>query len=699
MKIVIKVVITFLFLVIPISPVVAVTQGTDEVTLNKPAEGSIIQDKYTLEWKITDSEIDDPAYFVDVFNLSCNESGGNLGRVTSSGAQKNGGNYTYQWDTAQTTFASILRDDGNYCLRVCGILANGGSVYSLCDKKSFVFSSQQSGSNKPPSIVKSTEPLEISLNQIFSFKVDASDPDGDPITYSLVTSPDFMSIDSSTGLVTGKPNEVGNLRFIVNADDKKGGIDTEEFILNVLSGEVSNEVKFIFPVSGSVLTSDNNILEWDLQSGIQVKSIVISYSQDKKDWKDLTRLDRNIEKYTWNIASVEKGEYYLRIQLTDKDNKLFEVISSKFNIGEANATGGTKISSLEPKEGSVIETIKPTISAKFEVPEGVSVLVDQIKFFLDDREDLTVCDKTATEIKCTPVGELTNGKHVAYIEIKDSNGVTVANEWSFTISEDGEGGADDSPTITANTVQIIIIIFAVGFVLIALPWSVYLFIKRKRAAGSGSTNATSTTPLPMSPTEQTIALPGAVPVQSIESGTLQTQPMQTQQVQTEPQSVLAPEMPANPNLNPYGYDVVPNTTLPSLTNEDTSVSIGQNTQSLTDEAMPISNTEPIGDISTFEINTPEMSVPSVTQDITTTPTVDTAKDNSINSFNNTVTEGPSMYSQDEIPQWLQSSTANVPNSSENMKTDMEEKTNAMEDAKVYDPYGLALNPDEVQNHN
>lgn len=697
MKIVIKVILIFLFLVIPISPVVAVTQGTDEVTLNKPAEGSIIEDKYTIEWKITDSEIDDPAYFVDVFNLSCNESGGNLGRVTSSGAQKNGGNYTYQWDTAQTSFASILRDDGNYCLRVCGILANGGSVYSLCDKKSFVFSSQQSGSNKPPTIVKSTGPLEISLNQIFSFKVDASDPEGDTITYSLVTSPDFLSIDSATGLVTGKPNEVGNLRFIVNADDKKGGIDTEEFVLNVLSGEVSNEVKFIFPISGSVLSSSNNVLEWDLQSGIQVKSIVISYSQDKKDWKDLTRLDRNIEKYTWNLSSVEQGEYYLRIQLTDKDNNLFEVISSKFNIGEDNTSGGTEISSLEPKEGSVLATTKPTIGAKFKVPEGASILMDQIKFFLDDREDLTVCDKTATEIKCTPVGELTKGKHLVYIEIKDSNGATVVKEWSFTISEDGNGGTDDNPTITTNTVQIIIIVFAVGFVLIALPWSVYLFIKRKRTAGSGSTSVASTSPLPMSPTEQTIALPGVLPLQNIENQPIQGQPSQTQTVQIEPQSVLAPEMPANPNLNPYGYDEEQNTTLPSLSNEDTSVSIGQNTQGLTKEVLPSPNTEPIGDISTFEINTPEQPVSTVNVNANTN--ADDAQDNSINSFNKTVTEGPGMYAQDDIPQWLQSSTANVPNSSENMKTAMEEKSNAVEGAKVYDPYGLALNPDEVQNHN
>lgn len=683
MKRVINILAVFLFMIFPARAVVAITQGTDEVTLNKPTEGATIEDKYTLEWKITDSEIDDPAYFLDVFNLSCNESGGNLGRVTSSGAQKDGGNYSYQWDTAESTFSSVLRDKGNYCLRVCGILANGGAVYSLCDKKSFVYSSQQSGSNKPPIIEKSTEQLEISLNQIFSFKVKASDPDGDVVTYSLVSSPDFLSIDATSGQITGKPNEVGNLRFIVNADDKKGGIDTEEFILNVLSGEVSNEVKFIFPISGSVLTPDNNVLEWDIQSGIQVKSIVISYSSDKKDWKELTRLDRNIEKYSWNISTLDQGEYYLRIELTDKDNKLFEVISSKFNIGENSTSGGTEISSLEPKEGSVPTSTKPKISAKFEVPEGVSILVDQIKFYLDDREDLTVCDKTATGITCNPVGELTDGKHVVYIEIKDSNGATIVKEWSFTISADGEGGTDEKPTITTNTVQIIIIVFAVGFVLIALPWSVYLLIKRKRAAGSVSTDVSSTSPLPpLSPTDAAVTLPGSMPVQNVENKTLQD----------ESQSVLVPEMPTNPNLNPYGYDIEPNLDTTGSINEDTSLSIEDKVTNTSQGSNGI-NIKPVEEISTFDINSPDESAPN------TPSPVDINKDNSINSFNNTVTEVPAMYAQDDIPEWLQSNTANVPNSSEDMKTDMEEKTNVVEGAKVYDPYGLALNPDEVQNHN
>ena len=58
-----------------------------------------------------------------------------------------------------------------------------------------------------------------------------------------------------------------------------------------------------------------------------------------------------------------------------------------------------------------------------------------------------------------------------------------------------------------------------------------------------------------------------------------------------------------------------------------------------------------------------------------------------------------MYAQEEIPEWLQSSTANLPTNNEGTQQTANDKTNVVEGAKVYDPYGLALNPDEVQNHN
>ena len=60
------------------------------------------------------------------------------------------------------------------------------------------------------------------------------------------------------------------------------------------------------------------------------------------------------------------------------------------------------------------------------------------------------------------------------------------------------------------------------------------------------------------------------------------------------------------------------------------------------------------------------------------------------------TTPPSMYAGDEIPQWMQT-TSNMDVTKESSSTAEEiiRNTDIAQGSKVYDPYGLALNPDEV----
>ena len=164
-----------IFLTLLFSVSVVSAQSTDEVVLQKPTEGSTISNTYEIEWKIVDADIENPAYFIDVFNLACTQSGGNLGRITNSGATVENNIYTFSWDTKSGNLSNSLQSGGNYCMRVCGILADGGSVYSKCDKKSFVFSSEVTGTNKSPVITPAKEGFKVTLNEIFSYKVVASE--------------------------------------------------------------------------------------------------------------------------------------------------------------------------------------------------------------------------------------------------------------------------------------------------------------------------------------------------------------------------------------------------------------------------------------------------------------------------------------------------------------------------------------------
>ncbi len=61
--------------------------------------------------------------------------------------------------------------------------------------------------NNPP-VITSSPVTQVNENQYYSYNVDATDLDGDILTYSLIKKPSWLSINPSTGLITGTANEV-----------------------------------------------------------------------------------------------------------------------------------------------------------------------------------------------------------------------------------------------------------------------------------------------------------------------------------------------------------------------------------------------------------------------------------------------------------------------------------------------------------
>lgn len=705
--------------------VIAVTQGSDEVTLTKPSQSEAISGTYTVQWRIVDSEVSDPAYFIDIFNLSCEQSGGNIGRLLGSGASKNGNEYTYQWDTSTGEVASSLQNQGNYCMRVCSILADGGNVYSLCDKQSFVFASSggQSQGNTPPVISTDEDSFDTSLNQVFSYKVNAVDPDNDQLTFSLVSSPNFLSIDSKTGEVSGMPTEVGNIKFIVKVDDGRGGIATQEFVLNVGVPGARKEIEFVFPDSGSVVSGDSNKIEWEVSSTIQARSVVLSYSQDRTDWNELTRLDRNTGFYEWNIDDVEPGEYYLRIQITDNSNKLFEVLSEKFSVSDAVAVEQTEITDLAPAEGSVLNDNRPVITAKFNTPQGVTIDPDDVTFMLNERIDTTVCDITESGITCNIVSELADDQYKAYIELVDSNGSTIVKEWPFTIQTASSGGGVSS----GNIFQLVIIILAVGFVLIALPWSLYFFLKRRKNVSSEN-QTTPITPVgtsdPANPQPQAVTenvtnpTPSPLPVEVINPAESQGDSLAQPDMQVSQMQNPATVQPVSQNQYPPTIDPTSLTPEPLVNPAQSAPNYSTNSPYVYPEGNQISQQNPTlpGSYQAPQNIAPVQSqgAPQPNQNQTTTePTqpveTGTPQSPTLSNVDNlgmpAPVAPPAMYAQDDIPEWMQGTK------DEEVRPVVAEETNAstmehivnesniLEGAKVYDPYGIALNSDEVQSNN
>ena len=104
-------------------------------------------------------------------------------------------------------------------------VADGGGLY---DTQSF--SVQVANVNDDPVITSS--PITWAMpDHPYDYQVEANDPDGDSLNYSLDQAPDGMYIDAASGWIYWHPmpHQEGTHTVTVRVDDYNGGQDTQTF--------------------------------------------------------------------------------------------------------------------------------------------------------------------------------------------------------------------------------------------------------------------------------------------------------------------------------------------------------------------------------------------------------------------------------------------------------------------------------------
>jgi hypothetical protein len=88
-------------------------------------------------------------------------------------------------------------------------------------------------SNSAPTILSA--PSVSAMGGVYEYQVQATDPDGDPITYKLEQSPPGMSIGEQTGRIHWNvtPDIKGTHRIKVVAQDNRGGFAAQDFELSL----------------------------------------------------------------------------------------------------------------------------------------------------------------------------------------------------------------------------------------------------------------------------------------------------------------------------------------------------------------------------------------------------------------------------------------------------------------------------------
>jgi hypothetical protein len=111
---------------------------------------------------------------------------------------------------------------------------NGSPVKSVTQSFAINVEEEQEPTNHAP-IITSTPDTTATINQTYAYNVDAIDPDGDTLTYSLTISPTGMTINSTTGLINWTPTSTGYYDVTVDVSDNGSPIKstTQSFTIHV----------------------------------------------------------------------------------------------------------------------------------------------------------------------------------------------------------------------------------------------------------------------------------------------------------------------------------------------------------------------------------------------------------------------------------------------------------------------------------
>ena len=170
-----------------------------------------------------------------------------------------------------------------------------------------------SSTNAPP-LITSAPPTLAFGGTAYTYDLQASDPNGDALTYSLTVAPDGMTIDESTGLIEWTPTseQLGIQAVTVSVADGRGGVVEQRYSVNVAS-DVPNQPPQITsrPAFGATAGQDYT---YQLEA-TDPENLTIRY-QLLEGPAGMT-VDEATGLLTWAPALADVGSYQVKVVALD----------------------------------------------------------------------------------------------------------------------------------------------------------------------------------------------------------------------------------------------------------------------------------------------------------------------------------------------------------------------------------------------
>ena len=234
---------------------------------------------------------------------------------------------------------------------------------SLFDTQSFTIhvSEESEPVNQAPNIT-STPITTATVGAAYSYNVNATDPDGDTLTYSLTTKPPDMTINSTTGLINWTPTATGDYNVTVRVSD--GSLfDTQSFTVTVGDGEVTPRLK-LTPPSQTVSQGSQVTIDVVVENVTDLKgaSVILNFNASKLQYSssDDGNFIPNANLFasstngsvTFDIAGLGASSYHSGMGT----GVIITVVFDTIDTGNTNITFGT--TTLRDKNNDTITHTK-----------------------------------------------------------------------------------------------------------------------------------------------------------------------------------------------------------------------------------------------------------------------------------------------------------------------------------------------------
>lgn len=284
--------------------------------------------------------------------------------------------------------------------------------------------------NQAPTFT-STPRERIRLGNTYFYQVNATDADGDPLTYSLSTAPTGMALQDNILVWTPTADQMGEHQVVLSVDDGQGGVAEQTYTLTV-GNQLSNaapeitstpnlvtnvEREYQYNLTGS--DPDGDLVQWRLVNGPE--GVVI---------------DPTSGSLRWQPTVDQLGAHTLIVELSDayglSTQQTFEVQVNGANTPPAFlSTPSTRAAQDQAYSYQVIA----------KDPEQ-----DELTYSLGINPAGMTIDAQSGLIQWTPEASQL-GVHEIEVQVRDSQGAVSTQTYQLEV---GEAPINQAPTITSR---------------------------------------------------------------------------------------------------------------------------------------------------------------------------------------------------------------------------------------------------------